>query len=127
MVDHLGFIITGITSAANCSERAGLEALLYYNKYNKNIPKKIFADRGYSGKDFKNKIKKYGVTLEVVKKRKQKKFLLEPRRWIVERTFAWLGKFRRLSKEYELLNYSSMAMIYTAMIRIMLRRMEQLC
>jgi putative transposase len=51
-------------------------------------------------------------------------FVLLPRRWVVERTFGWLGKYRRLSKDYEYLTTSSEAMIYVAMIHLMVRRIE---
>ena len=56
----------------------------------------------------------------------QKGFVLEARRWIVERTLAWLGKNRRLSKDYELITTSSLSMIYLAMVRLMLRRIVEL-
>jgi putative transposase len=97
---------------------------LYFNsgKY----PNKIFADRGYRGTAFREKMKHYGVDLETVKKRNQKGFVLEARRWIVERTLAWLGKNRRLSKDYELITTSSLSMIYLAMVRLMLRRIVEL-
>ena len=52
-------------------------------------------------------------------------FRLQPKRWIVERTFAWLGNARRLSKDYELYFKSSASMIYAAMIRLMLHRLAQ--
>ena len=68
---------------------------------------------------------RYGVDLETVKRREQKGFVLEARRWIVERTFAWLGKNRRLSKDYELITTSSLSMIYLAMVRLMLRRIVE--
>jgi len=71
-------------------------------------------------------LKYYGVDLETVKSRGQKKFVLEARRWIVERTFAWLGKNRRLIKDYELITTSSLSMIYLAMVRLMLRRIVEL-
>ncbi|MDB4950520.1 MAG: transposase, partial [Gemmatimonadetes bacterium] len=56
--------------------------------------------------------------------RTDKGFKVLPRRWVVERTFAWLGQYRRLSKDYEQLTTSSEAMSYLAMIQLMLRRTE---
>ena len=107
MVDHLGLLITGLISAGSCTDRDGLDAMLYYHDKGKGIPKKIFGDQGYSGKSIRERISRYGVELEVVK-----------------RTFAWLGKFRRLSKDYEQMSLTSMSMIYLAMIRLMLKRLS---
>lgn len=120
MVDHLGLLIAAAISSGNCGDRDGLEALLYFNQG--KYPNKLFADRGYKGREFREKLKYYGVDLETVKSRGQKNFVLEARRWIVERIFAWLGKNRRLSKDYELITTSSLSMIYLAMVRLMLRR-----
>ena len=65
------------------------------------------------------------VRLEIIKRSDQAKgFVLLPKRWVVERTFGWFGKYRRLSKDYEYLTSSSEAMIYVAMIHIMVRRIE---
>uniref|UniRef100_UPI001F43E04D transposase n=1 Tax=Geminicoccus flavidas TaxID=2506407 RepID=UPI001F43E04D len=58
-----------------------------------------------------------------LKEKPQNKFIVLPRRWVVERTSAWLGQSRRLSKDYERLPKTSETMIYTAMSRIMLRRL----
>lgn len=121
MVDHLGLLIAGVISAANCSEREGLDVLLYFHRQG-HLPKKIFADQGYTGEEIRDQIKRYGIELETVKRRERKGFVLEARRWIVERTFAWLGKFRRLSKDYELITATSMSMIYLAMSRLMAKR-----
>jgi putative transposase len=60
--------------------------------------------------------------LEVVKKKKKTGFHILPRRWVVERTFAWLSRYRRLSKDYEKEPLSSEAMVYIVSIRLMLRR-----
>jgi transposase len=69
-------------------------------------------------------IKAFGWTFQPVEKpRGQVGFHLLPKRWVVERTFAWLGKCRRLSKDYEALLESSVAWIWLAMSRLMLRRL----
>lgn len=122
-MDHLGLLIEGIISAANCGERTGLDVLLWFSQKHK-LPKKIFGDQGYTGENIRMEVKKYGIELQTVKRREKKGFALEARRWIVERTFAWLGKFRRLSKDYELITSTSMNMIYLAMSRLMVRRIS---
>jgi putative transposase len=67
------------------------------------------------------------VRLEIVKRPEGTKgFLLLPKRWIVERTFAWLGRYRRLSKDYEYHTQTSEAMIRVAMIHLMVRRLARL-
>ena len=60
--------------------------------------------------------------MEVIK-RNSKEFEILPKRWIVERTFGWLNRFRRLSKDYELYAASSEVMIYGSLIRLMIRRL----
>ena len=90
------------------------------------IPTTVFVDLGYKGKAFAKEIfERYGSKVITVARREVKTFALEARRWIVERTFAWIGKARRLSKDYELILSSSTAMIYLSMIRIMLRRIAK--
>lgn len=64
------------------------------------------------------------LRLEIVKRTDDLKgFKLLPRRWVVERTFGWLGRYRRLSKDYEFLTATSETMIHVAMIRLMVRRL----
>ena len=66
--------------------------------------------------------------MQVVKRTdKEKGFKVLPKRWVVERTFGWLGRYRRLSKDYEKLTETSEAMIQMAMIHIMVRRLEPTC
>jgi putative transposase len=66
-----------------------------------------------------------GIRLEIIKRSDQAKgFVLLPKRWVVERTFGWFGKYRRLSKDDEYLTASSEAMIYVAMSHLMGRRIE---
>lgn len=125
MLDHFGLLISAVITSGNCGDRNGLEALLYFSKG--NYHQTIFADQGYCGTEFHEQILKYGVNLQTVKRRDNPGFMLEARRWIVERTFAWLGKCRRLSKDYELMTKSSLSMLYLSMIRLVLRRIVAIC
>ena len=69
-----------------------------------------------------------GWELAIIKRSDQDKgFKLLPKRWVVERTFSWLGRYRRLSKDYEKFPETSEAMIQMAMIHIMVRRLEPTC
>jgi putative transposase len=89
--------------------------------------KLIWADAGYSGQlvDWVNSV--CGWILEIVRRSDDVKgFHVLPRRWVVERTFGWLGRYRRLSKDYEGLTESGQALIYAAMIHIMIRRLSRL-
>lgn len=96
--------------------------LLYLSRQAGRSPEKVWADYGYHGAEFQQELKEEGVNLEIVKRRDGKLFSVEAKRWIVERTFAWLGKCRRLSKDYELITTSSLSMIYLAMSRLVVRR-----
>ena len=126
-MDHLGLIISGVVGAASCTDRDGLDVLCYFAKDKRvPLPKKVYADLGYSGEEMKLRLLNYGVELEIVGRRDKKTFVVEPKRWIVERTFAWLGKFRRHSKDYELITSTSAAMIYLAMSRLMVSRLSAL-
>ena len=126
-MDHYGWLITGEISAANCTDRDGLDLLCRKSLLKeKALPKKIYADLGYNGKEMKMRLRNYGIELETIGRREKKEFKVEPKRWIVERTFAWLGKQRRLSKDYELITSTSMSMIYLGMCRIMLKRISSL-
>lgn len=119
-------IITGVVGAANCTDRDGLDALCYLGKSKAVMPKKVYADLGYSGAEMRERMRTHGIELETIGRRHKKEFIVEAKRWIVERTFAWLGKYRRLSKDYELITDTSMNMIYLAMSRIMSRRLSGL-
>ena len=84
----------------------------------------IWADGGYAGQLVAFVLNTYQWTLQIIKRCDDMKgFQVLPRRWVVERTFAWLGRYRRLSKDYEYHTQSSEAMIYIAMIHLMVRRL----
>ncbi len=117
-------ILALVVHPADVQDRDG--AKLVFEKLVERFPllKKIWADGAYGGK-LVEWAKEFGDwVLEVVKRSDDAKgFQVLPHRWIVERTFAWLGRFRRLSKDYEVLIETSEAMIRIAMIRLMIRRL----
>lgn len=87
---------------------------------------KLYADGGYQGARFQNALRSVlkSVNLEIVKRSDQaQRFVILPKRWIVERTFAWLGRCRRLAKDWECLNRKALAFLKLASIRLMLRKL----
>ncbi len=87
---------------------------------------KLYADGGYQGPAFSAAVKKIlaQVNIEIVKRSDRAKgFVVLPRRWVVERTFAWLGRCRRLAKDWENLNRRALAFLRLASIRLMLRKL----
>ena len=87
---------------------------------------KLYADGGYQGPIFQRALKKVmsSVNVEIVKRSDTaKKFVVLPKRWIVERTIAWLNRCRRLSKDWECLNRNALAFLRWASVRLMLRRL----
>ena len=88
--------------------------------------KKLFADGGYQGPKFKQAIAKLlpELQVEIVKRSDQANgFEILPKRWVVERTFAWLGRCRRLAKDFENLTRIALAFVRLASIRLMLRKL----
>jgi putative transposase len=83
----------------------------------------IWVDQGFSGKNFARVIQELVQARVDVICRNEPGFQVLPKRWIVERTFGWWNQYRRLSKDYELLPETSESMIYTVMIRLMLKRL----
>ena len=82
----------------------------------------VFADGGYTGKLIEWAKDMFDYTVEIVKRNEQHLFRVLPKRWIVERTFAWLNSSRRLSKDYELRHTSAETMIHIAFAHLLLRR-----
>ncbi len=83
---------------------------------------KVFVDGGYTGTLIEWAKEMFGYTVEVVKRNELHQFKILPKRWIVERTLAWLNWSRRLSKDYELYHTSAEAMLYVAFAHLLLRR-----
>lgn len=124
ITDTLGLIIAVAVHAANIQDRDGAKQLLtgIYGRFASLVL--ILADGIYNGNLAEWMKKYFGIVLETVcRPQGSKGFTLLPRRWVVERTFAWLNRHRRLSKDYEYLTDTSEAMIKIAMIGLMLRRL----
>ncbi len=89
---------------------------------------KLYADAGYQGPQFQQGLKRVcrHINVEIVKRSDDaKKFVVLPKRWIVERTFAWLNRCRRLAKDWECLNRNARAFLRWASIRLMVRKLCQ--
>ena len=87
---------------------------------------KLYADGGYQGPLFRRAVAKImaQVNIEIVKRSDHAKaFIVLPKRWVVERTFAWFGRCRRLAKDWENLNRKALAFLRLASIRLMLRKL----
>ena len=123
-MDTLGLILRCAVHPANVQDRDG--AALVLENLGSQFPRlrRVWADGGYAGQ-LQEKAKAWGKwVLEIVKRSdKAQGFEVLPHRWIVERTFGWLGRYRRLSKDYEVFTATSEAMIRLAMIRLMLKRL----
>ena len=127
IVDTLGLILAVVVHAADIQDRDGAKLVLAKIKGCFCRLTKILADAIYNGGIAEWAKEFGGWVLEIVVKPERKKgepFKVMKWRWIVERTFAWLGRYRRLSKDYERQPESSEALIYIAMIHLMLRRLE---
>ena len=126
LVDTQGLLMQAIIHAADVQDRDGGLVLMasLFGLYPFLL--KLFADGGYQGPEFQRGLRKVLARLEVevVKRADQAKgFVVLPKRWIVERTFAWLNRCRRLAKDWENLSQSGLAFLRFASIRLMLRRL----
>jgi putative transposase len=123
LVDTLGLLLAVIVTEANFPERLGGAAVVMEaGEATENLVL-IWVDQGFSGENFARVIHKLCAAKVDVICRTQPGFEVLPKRWIVERTFAWWNQYRRLSKDYELLPEMSESIIYTVMIRLMLKRL----
>ena len=110
-------------TTANVTDRDGALLLVQQSKENLSAVKKMLADGSYTGDNFAHAIKKViGATVEVVKRNELHTFKVLPKRWVVERSFSWLEKCRRLWKNCEKKLSTSRHMIILAFISLLLRR-----
>lgn len=139
LVDTEGLVIAAAVHEANIADRDGAKLLL--EKVGDRLPwmEKVWADRGYNGKIGEWMKEHLGWALEIVKPPRRwvrvpageepppypKGFIVLPRRWVVERTIAWIMRNRRMSRDYEFLSETTEVLVYVAMIRLMLRRLAK--
>jgi putative transposase len=141
LIDTCGTVLKTHVSAANLGDRDGAAVLL--DGIGQIFPRLVFGwvDQGYRGSFLEWVRQATGITLQVVQRRDGgmrhtwakagtpprivPRFAVVSRRWVVERTFAWLGRYRRLSKDYEYLTATSENTIYLAMTLTLLHRLAQ--
>lgn len=129
LTDTNGFMVGIVVHSAAIQDRNGAVPVLQSVRRFYPFLRHIFADGGYAGDKLKQALKGKGDwTIEVIKRsNKAKGFTVLPRRWVVERTFAWLGRCRRLAKDWEATTQSATAWALIANIRIMIRRLARHC
>jgi transposase len=126
LVDTQGLLMHALVHAADVQDRDGGAQVMatLFGLYPFLL--KLYADGGYQGEQFQRALKTIigRLNLEIVKRSDQaKRFVVLPNRWIAERTFAWLGRCRRLAKDWECLNRKALAFLKLASIRLMLRKL----
>ena len=125
LVDTIGLVLLVMVLPANIQDRDGAKQLLaaFFSQKTRRRVKHIWADGGYAGTLVAKARKLWRCTVEIVKRSELHTFKVLPRRWVVERTFGWLGRYRRLSRDYERQATTGETMVYLAMIRLMLARL----
>jgi len=127
LVDTQGLLMHGIVHSADVQDRDGgvLVMATLFGLFPFLL--KLYADSGYTGPKFQHGLSEacQQVNLEIVKRSDAGKFVVLPKRWIVERTIGWLNRCRRLAKDWECLNRSGLAFLRWATVRLMLRKLCQ--
>jgi transposase len=119
-------VLYALVTAADVQDRDGgvLLVATLFGRF--PFLRKLFADGAYGGPIFQDGATKamQSLVIEIVKRSDRAKgFVVEPKRWIVERSIAWLGRCRRLAKDWECLNHNAIAFLRLASIRLMLRKL----
>jgi transposase len=124
-VDTLGHLLALKVTAASEQERAQVADLAArLQEVTGGTVEVAFVDQGYTGRDAADQAEANGIRLEVVRHAEAKRgFVLLPRRWVVERSFAWLGRFRRLARDYERLTETLAGWHWLAFLTLLLPRL----
>jgi len=125
LTDTLGFLVGALVHTADIQDRDGAPDLLTSIRTSFPWLRHVFADGGYAGEKLETALIGEGDwTLEIIKRSDTAKgFVLLPRRWVVERTFAWFGRNRRLAKDFEASIESSTAWLFLASVQLIVRRL----
>lgn len=123
-VDTLGHLLALHVTPANEQERAQVEELAKaVQEATDGHVELAWVDQGYTGEEPAQAAQEHGITLEVVKLPEAKRgFVLLPRRWVVERSFSWMARFRRLAKDYERLATTLAGLHYVAFVCLLLHK-----
>ena len=126
MVDTIGLVLAVVVHAGNLQDRDGAKLVFEKIKGTFSRLRLIWADSAYAGQLVAWVKNTCRWLLEIVKRNPEANgFQLLPRRWVVERTFGWFGRYRRLSKDYEFQTDTSENMILIAMIQLMIHRLTR--
>jgi transposase len=127
LVDTQGLLLAAIIHAADIQDRDGgvLLTSTLFGLYPFLL--KLYADGGYQGPQFRTALARVcsAINVEIVKRGDVATFVVLPKRWIVERTIAWLNRCRRLAKDWECLNRCALAFLKWASVRLMVRKLCQ--
>lgn len=129
LTDTIGLLLVLLVQSADVQDRDGAPDVLRAARFRFSWLRHVFVDGGYAGQKLQDAMQGNGDwTFEIIRRSDTAKgFEVLPRRWVVERTFAWLGRCRRLAKDWEKTVESSTAWGYIASIRLMSRRLARYC
>lgn len=129
VTDTNGFMVGLVVHEANIQDRDGAVPVLKSIRRFYPFLRRVFADAACAGEKLATALRKHGIwTIEIIKRSDTaQSFEVLPRRWVVERTFAWLGRCRRLAKDWETSIESSTARALIAYIRILIKTLERFC
>jgi len=124
LTDTMGLLLAVIVHPASVQDRDGAETLLREARRTFPFVERVIGDAGYQGPKMEAAVARSGTwTLEIVRRCDRHRFVVLPKRWIVERTLAWISRCRRLARDYERHARTAAAFVRLAMIRLMLRRL----
>jgi putative transposase len=124
LTDSLGLLLAVIVHPASIQDRDGAEALLREARRTFPFVERVIGDAGYQGRKMEAAVARTGTwVLQIVRRCDRHRFVVLPKRWIIERTLAWISRNRRLARDYERHACKAAAFVRLAMIRLLLRRL----